>query len=41
LGRRNRQAGKDQQALHILVTSKSSTASQVAGVILFVLIEFC
>jgi hypothetical protein len=26
--------------LHILVTSKSSTANQVAGVILFVLIEF-
>jgi hypothetical protein len=26
--------------LHILITSKSSTASQVAGVILFVLIEF-
>ena len=27
-------------ALHILVTSKSSTANQVVGVILFVLIEF-
>ena len=27
-------------ALHILVTSKSSTANQVIGVILFVLIEF-
>ena len=26
--------------LHILVTSKSSTANQVVGVILFVLIEF-
>ena len=27
-------------ALHILVTGKSSTANQVVGVILFVLIEF-
>ena len=27
-------------ALHILVTSKSSTANQVAGVVLFVVIEF-
>jgi uncharacterized membrane protein YedE/YeeE len=27
-------------ALHILVTSKSSTANQVIGVILFVIIEF-
>ncbi|MGN6172901.1 MAG: GAP family protein [Streptosporangiaceae bacterium] len=26
--------------LHILITSKSSTANQVAGVVLFVLIEF-
>ena len=26
--------------LHILITSKSSTANQVVGVVLFVLIEF-
>ena len=33
-------AAPTSSALHILVTSKSSTANQVIGVILFVLIEF-